>query len=129
MSSVRSSGSNSRNAAVSDDDAGRARPVDEALTDGRRTAFWETLRHLVMGRRFIDLPIRAIAVLLALAALIPGSAESSDPLYLVFFYGVSVMLVVEAFLPGGRCGLRAVISGGCRTGCGLTPLSPFTPRA
>lgn len=65
-------------------------------TDG----IWQRLRRLLLGRRFIDLPIRAIALLLVLTAFMPGATESDDPLYLTLFWGSQALILTATFFPG-----------------------------
>ncbi|HMR47961.1 MAG TPA: hypothetical protein PKE40_01745 [Arachnia sp.] len=67
------------------------RPVD---------GVWSRLRRLLLGRRFIDLPIRAIALLLVLTAFMPGTTESDDPLYLALFWGSQGLVLAATFFPG-----------------------------
>lgn len=66
-----------------------------ALTGARGTRI---LRWLI-GPRFIDLPIRALALMNALTGLLPGAAESDEPLYLLFHYGSRLSFLVAAFFP------------------------------
>src|SRR6218665_3530252 len=70
-------------------------PTAVALPGSRRARI---VRWLV-GPRFIDLPIRALAMINALTGLLPGSPESDEPLYLLFHYGSRLLFLVAAFFP------------------------------
>ncbi|WP_169253265.1 hypothetical protein [Brevibacterium sp. 'Marine'] len=55
--------------------------------------------HFLRGPRFIDLPIRLLALIMGLTILVPGSFEITEPRYaglLVLAYG---LIVLAAFLP------------------------------
>lgn len=57
------------------------------------------LWHFLRGPRFIDLPIRLLALIMGLTILVPGSFEITEPRYaglLVLAYG---LIVLAAFLP------------------------------
>lgn len=51
------------------------------------------------GPRFIDPPIRALALIFALSGLVPGAAESDEGGYLLFFATSLALFVVAAFRP------------------------------
>jgi len=78
-------------------------PVER--TRGQRILRW------LAGPRFIDLPIRALALVQALTGLLPATAESQDPLYLLFFYAGRILYLVVPFLPlsGGIAGVLLVL--------------------
>lgn len=55
--------------------------------------------HFLRGPRFIDLPIRLLALIMGLTILVPGSFEITEPRYaglLILAYG---LIVLAAFLP------------------------------
>lgn len=53
----------------------------------------------VAGPRFVDGPIRAIALVLCLSGLMPGAAETHEPGYLTMLYLASALIVVSAVRP------------------------------
>jgi len=87
-----------RRSAVSDGSSA----VAPASSRGARFVRW------LIGPRFIDLPIRALALINALTGLLPGAAESDEPLYLLFHFGSRALFLVAAFLPFWG-GLLAVV--------------------
>jgi signal transduction histidine kinase len=56
---------------------------------------WRFLR----GPRFIDLPIRLLALIMGLTILVPGSFESTEPRYVAFLILAYCLIVLAAFLP------------------------------
>lgn len=76
-----------------------------AQATGRRAALVTAL----LGPRFIDVPIRALALIIALAVTFPGSAESNEPLYLVLNYSSYALIVVASFIPVRAAILAAIL--------------------
>lgn len=62
-----------------------------------------------MGSRFIDLPVRVLASIIAIGSVISGSTEDSEPLYLVMFYLSSLLLVGASFFPVSVAGLLTAL--------------------
>ncbi|WP_210603295.1 histidine kinase [Brevibacterium oceani] len=56
---------------------------------------WRFLR----GPRFIDLPIRLLALIMGLTILVPGSFEIAEPRYAAFLILAYGLIVLAAFLP------------------------------
>lgn len=56
---------------------------------------WRFLR----GPRFIDLPIRLLALIMGLTILVPGSFELDEPRYAAFLILAYGLIVLAAFLP------------------------------
>lgn len=71
------------------------------------TSVWRFLR----GPRFVDLPIRAFALVMGLTALVPGAFELDEPLYVVLTALAYVLIVVAPFLPFTVVISSAVLSG------------------
>ncbi|MGO2035750.1 MAG: hypothetical protein ACTH2U_04665 [Brevibacterium sp.] len=56
---------------------------------------WRFLR----GPRFVDLPIRLLALILCLTVLVPGSFEITEPRYVALLIGAYALFVFAPFLP------------------------------
>lgn len=75
--------------------------------EGRGPAVWRFLR----GPRFVDLPIRAFALVMGLTALVPGAFELDEPLYVALTAAAYVLIVLAPFLPFTVVVASAVLSG------------------
>lgn len=89
----------------------RALPQEDLETSREGRTRRERVLRWLAGPRFIDLPIRALAVFYALTAFLPSATESQDPLYLVFFYGARALYLVATFLPfsAGLAGMALLL--------------------
>lgn len=67
-------------------------------TGGRR--FTHSSSKSLLGSRFVDVPLRVLALMLGTSSALPSAAESSEPLYLVLFYLSSALIILAAFYPG-----------------------------
>lgn len=69
-----------------------------ATDDGSRNGpaqLWQLLR----GPRFVDFPIRLLALIMGLTVLIPGSFEIEEPRYMVLLVCAYALIVLSPFLP------------------------------
>lgn len=66
----------------------------------------KTISQFLLGSQFVDAPLRVLALVLAISSVLPGAAESREPMYLVLFYLSSALIILAAFYPG-----RSVIVG------------------
>lgn len=72
--------------------------MTSAMDDGTMSTpnrLWLVLR----GPRFVDLPIRLLALIMGLTVLIPGSFESDEPRYMVLLVCAYALIVASPFLP------------------------------
>jgi len=53
----------------------------------------------VLGPRFIDLPIRVVALIDLVSSVFPDTMESTDPLYLFFHFAAPLLAVVATYFP------------------------------
>ncbi|EKU45517.1 MULTISPECIES: sensor histidine kinase [Brevibacterium] len=83
----------------------RATTVDRP--EGRGSAVWRFLR----GPRFVDLPLRAFALVMGLTAFVPGAFELDEPLYVALTAAAYVLIVVAPFLPLSVVVASAALSG------------------
>lgn len=67
----------------------------EGESRGAATRVWRFLR----GPRFVDLPIRLLALIMGLTVLIPGSFELDEPRYAALLIGAYALFVFAPFLP------------------------------
>lgn len=84
------------------------RPKDATRRPPRSAREWvRVLVDRLVGTRFIDIPLRVLALLIAISAVLPGATEGHEPLYLFLFYASSLLLVLSAFFPASTA---AVVS-------------------
>ncbi|SMX97482.1 Signal transduction histidine kinase [Brevibacterium sp. 239c] len=72
--------------------------MTSALDDGNRSGtarLWQLLR----GPRFVDFPIRLLALILGLTVLIPGSFEIAEPRYMTLLICAYALIIISPFLP------------------------------
>ena len=69
-------------------------PSEDGSTSALARA-WFFLR----GPRFVDLPIRLLALIMALTVLVPGSFEIDDPRYMVLLVIAYALFIPASFLP------------------------------
>ena len=53
----------------------------------------------IRGPRFVDLPIRLLALIMGLTVLVPGSFEIDEPRYMVFLVVAYALIILAPFLP------------------------------
>lgn len=64
-------------------------------SEGRWPSLWRILR----GPRFVDLPIRAFALVMGLTVFVPGAFELAEPLYVALLVLAYALIVLAPFLP------------------------------
>ncbi|UVI35544.1 histidine kinase [Brevibacterium spongiae] len=70
-----------------------------SATDGSAGSVPARVWQFLRGPRFIDLPIRLLALIMGLTILVPGSFETTEPLYSGLLILAYALIVVAAFLP------------------------------
>ena len=70
-----------------------------ATTDERPEGRWARVWGFLRGPRFVDLPIRALALIMGLTVLVPGSFETDEPLYVGLLIAAYALLIVTPFAP------------------------------
>lgn len=77
----------------------KARPNEAGKEGAEVPRYRMRVFDMLIGQRFIDLPIRVLAVIVAVSAVTPGSVEGREPGYLALFYISSALLIVSSFVP------------------------------
>ncbi|GAA1616188.1 hypothetical protein GCM10009700_00590 [Brevibacterium sanguinis] len=70
-----------------------------ATTDERPEGRWARVWGFLRGPRFVDLPIRALALIMGLTVVVPGSFETDEPLYVGLLIAAYALLIVTPFAP------------------------------
>ena len=72
------------------------------MTSASEDGFRSTLTRIwgfIRGPRFVDLPIRLLALIMGLTVLVPGSFEIDEPRYLALLVFAYALIILAPFLP------------------------------
>ncbi|MCI2266675.1 hypothetical protein [Sediminivirga luteola] len=74
-----------------------------------RRRLWQRAVRLIRGERFIDPPVRALALVLGLVGFLPSALETEAPFYVLLHAAANLLIIAAAFCPGAAAGAAAAL--------------------